>query len=269
MNLSEQLINKRMNSLCIRLLIIILASILPVRGTPDIDDVDSKAQLSKKDWIRVGYKFLQCHQSAETCYRSAKQAMFLGLLDDLKLTWDKSEMIFNEGDISIFSRSNEPPTIVVPNPAGGVPLYPRYMDDVEVTLKFPYPVSKGTTSPNPKSDLPVNKDTASLKHDSKRPDMMFLLIEKEEDEFSQHTEVTYSTNNTMLFNETSSKDYLLMAITQEGLAAEIVITTNVSTFYAIFSYIPLILVVAAIIFGGIWLCVKAKEIIQNWHAHNE
>ena len=259
------------NSLSICLLIILLASTLHVRGTPDIDDVDSKAQLSKKDWIKVGYKFLQCHQSAETCYRSAKQAVFLGQLDDLKLTWDKSEMIFNEDDISIFSRAtnDKQPAILVPNPVFGVPLYLRYMDEVEVTLKFPYPVSKSTTSPNPESGRSVNKDTASLKHDSNRPDMMFLLVEKEVNEFSQHTEVTYSTNNTMLFTETSIKYYLLMAITKEGLAAEVVVTTGVRTFYAIIVCVPIIFVAAITIFGGIWLCVRIREIVQNWHAHNE
>ena len=98
-----QLVNKMKKSLCLCLLII-LSVVLSVRGFHYAND-HTKAHLTKEDWIRVAYKFLECQQKVATCYRSAKQAVMLGLYDDLKMTREKSDMVFKEDAVVISSNS--------------------------------------------------------------------------------------------------------------------------------------------------------------------
>ena len=64
--------------------------------------------------------------------------------------------------------------------------------------------------------------------------MMFLLIEKTINKFAQHREVAYRTNTSMIFNETATKYYLLLAITHKGLAAEMVVITKFIPMFTVF-----------------------------------
>ena len=241
---------KMVNSVCVYLLFfIIFLPILPVRGASNADD-DKKVQLTKKDWIRVGYNFLQCHQEKETCYRTAKQAVILGLLNNLELAWSDGLMEFNKEDISTFSRLIELSLIHMPNPEA-IHYLPQRMGPSEVTLKF---------------NRPMFKDPVSAK-DVSKPDMMFLLIETDVNEANQHREVTYSINTTMVFNETKSKDYILMGITEEGLAAEIAVSTQYWDVFNIYRYAPAILLGALFVIGVAWGVRKVYKMMNNGHAH--
>ena len=170
-------------------LLILFSAILPGRETHDIDD-DRKAHLTKKDWIRVGHKFLQCHsekvETEETCYRSAKQAVMLRLFENMELTWDDGLMKFSEDEINVISPLFNP---------YWASILPENMYQENTTVQFTYPIYKDTTPTN-----------------NLRPNMMLLLIEKEVNGDYQHKEVTYSTKAIILFKVAKIKEYLLLAL---------------------------------------------------------
>ena len=201
--------------MCLCFMIIIFAS-LPVRTSHYTDD-NGKTQLTKKDWIRVGYKSLKClseeQVTSEACYRYAKQAALLGNLENVEMTSDDCSMEFNKDEISICSTFSMAGADISLGMLG-----------VSHNLANPQQVMC-TEKRNLLFTRPQNKDTTS--HDNDHPTMMFLLLEKDVNDDDQHREVAYSTDTAMVFPEENNQDYILMAITQDGLAAEVVVTRTV------------------------------------------